>query len=617
MDEAEKYQQRLQAIAEKRRLAEEQERVKREMEDERIRLQQLKRKSLRDQWLMEGPPMSPTSPTTPTSPDSSGGPRSPLWGAQAREIERNIDSLQAEAERLTEEAEKITEDGEPLSPVKDGVTLSNNEGVHILGDSRTEPTAKEAVLQNGQGNGTTDVEDSAPSHLPQVSEVTAVMAVAAAVVEDEKGPNGEVPSADMPALVADAAVEEAVAMATSTALSAAMPTTNGLAGNQLGEEAEGGEGSGGGGGGDGAVTLRFLGLSEAGQGVAGLDVDMDDDGGAIMRAERVIIMEETGDEDEDEEEEEGGGEGVIIKGQAEQQQQQPVSESAPSSVETPADASASESQESREPALQAGAEASTETEKGTEKATEAREEVATKQAGEVSEQRAAAAEPTEQQKAEGTATEEKKEGVEEEKGEEVVREVPGAGAEAAPVSAETPAAVTAESSEAQPQPELPDGAAAVPSEVPVYSPAVQPTPTAAPSTGAESQPPAEGSESKTGEEKEEGGSAAAAAPAPDVSPTPAPATASASVSVPPSSGGPGVVKPSSPSGFQDVPLDDQAINPCPKPPRLADRQAEQEPLLTYKAAAPTEASSSLPRRADAGVGPEAPKQKSCECCTIM
>ncbi|XP_052365296.1 paralemmin-3-like isoform X2 [Oncorhynchus keta] len=55
MDEAEKYQQRLQAITEKRRLQEEQERAKREMEEERLRLQQLKRKSLRDQWLMDGP----------------------------------------------------------------------------------------------------------------------------------------------------------------------------------------------------------------------------------------------------------------------------------------------------------------------------------------------------------------------------------------------------------------------------------------------------------------------------------------------------------------------------------------------------------------------------------
>ncbi|KAL7825775.1 hypothetical protein SRHO_G00335130 [Serrasalmus rhombeus] len=70
MDEAEKYQQRLQAIA---------------------------RKSLRDQWLMEGPP---------TSPDSAG-PRSPLWGSKAQQIEAHIEKLQSETERLGEAVERL------------------------------------------------------------------------------------------------------------------------------------------------------------------------------------------------------------------------------------------------------------------------------------------------------------------------------------------------------------------------------------------------------------------------------------------------------------------------------------------------------------------------------
>ncbi|KAM9818880.1 paralemmin-3 [Syngnathus typhle] len=81
MDEAEKYQQRLEAIAEKRRLQEEQERAKREMEDEKLRLQQLKRKSLRDQWLMEGAPLSPSS-------RDSQSPHSPPWAAQEMEKHR-------------------------------------------------------------------------------------------------------------------------------------------------------------------------------------------------------------------------------------------------------------------------------------------------------------------------------------------------------------------------------------------------------------------------------------------------------------------------------------------------------------------------------------------------
>ncbi|XP_026772994.3 uncharacterized protein DDB_G0290301 isoform X2 [Pangasianodon hypophthalmus] len=62
MDEAEKYQQRLQAIAEKRRMQEEEEKVRREMEEERLKLAQDKRKSRREQWLMEATPSSAEDP---------------------------------------------------------------------------------------------------------------------------------------------------------------------------------------------------------------------------------------------------------------------------------------------------------------------------------------------------------------------------------------------------------------------------------------------------------------------------------------------------------------------------------------------------------------------------
>uniref|UniRef100_A0A3B5Q782 Paralemmin-3-like n=1 Tax=Xiphophorus maculatus TaxID=8083 RepID=A0A3B5Q782_XIPMA len=84
MDEAEKYKQRLEAIAEKRRLQEEQDKVRREKEDERLRQQQLKRKSLRDQWLMEGNPLSPLSPNTQNTFSS-------LWGTQEQDMEKHAD----------------------------------------------------------------------------------------------------------------------------------------------------------------------------------------------------------------------------------------------------------------------------------------------------------------------------------------------------------------------------------------------------------------------------------------------------------------------------------------------------------------------------------------------
>ncbi|XP_026997547.2 paralemmin-1-like [Tachysurus fulvidraco] len=62
MDEAEKYQQRLQAIAEKRRVQEEEEKVRREMDNESLKHAQHKRKYLREQWLMEATPSTPEDP---------------------------------------------------------------------------------------------------------------------------------------------------------------------------------------------------------------------------------------------------------------------------------------------------------------------------------------------------------------------------------------------------------------------------------------------------------------------------------------------------------------------------------------------------------------------------
>ncbi|TSK87523.1 Paralemmin-3 [Bagarius yarrelli] len=65
MDEAEKYQQRLQAIEEKRRMQEEEEKVKRGVDEECLKLAQQQRKTLREQWLMDRPAVTPSSPEDP------------------------------------------------------------------------------------------------------------------------------------------------------------------------------------------------------------------------------------------------------------------------------------------------------------------------------------------------------------------------------------------------------------------------------------------------------------------------------------------------------------------------------------------------------------------------
>uniref|UniRef100_A0A3Q2DDH4 Paralemmin 3 n=1 Tax=Cyprinodon variegatus TaxID=28743 RepID=A0A3Q2DDH4_CYPVA len=73
-----------QRLQEKRRLQEEQDKARREKEDERLRQQQLKRKSLRDQWLMEGSPLSPLSPNSQNTFSS-------LWGTHDQDMEEQND----------------------------------------------------------------------------------------------------------------------------------------------------------------------------------------------------------------------------------------------------------------------------------------------------------------------------------------------------------------------------------------------------------------------------------------------------------------------------------------------------------------------------------------------
>ncbi|XP_061086481.1 paralemmin-3 [Conger conger] len=128
MDEAEKYQQRLQAIAEKRRLQEEEDRAKREMEDQKLRDQQRKRKSLRDQWLNEGPPSSPESP----------GPNSPFFSSPTEEVEAQIQDKLQESQLTVEEKADLQEQQD------------NDKAEEVKEDGGSPEEAPPASLENGQ-----------------------------------------------------------------------------------------------------------------------------------------------------------------------------------------------------------------------------------------------------------------------------------------------------------------------------------------------------------------------------------------------------------------------------------------------------------------------------------
>uniref|UniRef100_A0A672GCF7 Paralemmin 3 n=1 Tax=Salarias fasciatus TaxID=181472 RepID=A0A672GCF7_SALFA len=141
MDEAEKYKQRLEAIAEKRRLQEEEDKARREMEDEKLRLQQLKRKSLRDQWLMEGAALSPTSL-------DAQAPRSPSWDTHDRDMKKDHVSVCISEE--SRDLVKSSVDGTVNSSIQLRVRGLNITEGRVKADPR--PALDETIVASINGN---------------------------------------------------------------------------------------------------------------------------------------------------------------------------------------------------------------------------------------------------------------------------------------------------------------------------------------------------------------------------------------------------------------------------------------------------------------------------------
>ncbi|XP_058583748.1 paralemmin-3 isoform X5 [Neofelis nebulosa] len=98
MAESSLYRQRLEVIAEKRRLQEEIRAARRELEEEKLRVERLKRKSLRERWLMDGAAEEPEQQEDSTSKD----PQSPEGQAQARirNLEDSLFTLQSQLQLL-------------------------------------------------------------------------------------------------------------------------------------------------------------------------------------------------------------------------------------------------------------------------------------------------------------------------------------------------------------------------------------------------------------------------------------------------------------------------------------------------------------------------------------
>nr|XP_046267076.1 paralemmin-3-like isoform X2 [Scatophagus argus] len=122
---------------------------------------------------MEGAPLSPTSLDTQT-------PRSPLWGSQAQEIEKHIDKLQSESQRLAEEEEKLKEQMENGQMEPSKVEEGGTELAH------------DAVVQNG-GNKATTLETAGnemkTNQSPSVNETAAVITNGGEDLEADTSPD--------------------------------------------------------------------------------------------------------------------------------------------------------------------------------------------------------------------------------------------------------------------------------------------------------------------------------------------------------------------------------------------------------------------------------------------
>ncbi|PWA32745.1 hypothetical protein CCH79_00012438, partial [Gambusia affinis] len=147
-------------IQEKRRLQEEQDKVRREKEDERLRQQQLKRKSLRDQWLMEGNPLSPLSPNTQNTFSS-------LWGTQEQDMEKPADRLQSEDQQVTaqkdyemealKEAETKAENIYNFSENGDSTALRNKPAADEVKVNQNTPQGETRVILTNGGGSSEDI----------------------------------------------------------------------------------------------------------------------------------------------------------------------------------------------------------------------------------------------------------------------------------------------------------------------------------------------------------------------------------------------------------------------------------------------------------------------------
>ncbi|KAL4635096.1 palmdelphin isoform X1 [Arapaima gigas] len=123
MEEADLLKERLQAITDKRKLQEDIARKKREIEEEKLKLQYLKKKALREQWLMDG--LSPQSEQDQEA-----------MKLQAHDDEQQTKVLQSNIHRMEKEIEALE---------SQEVTISTNEALILKRLKEIEKTTEDII----------------------------------------------------------------------------------------------------------------------------------------------------------------------------------------------------------------------------------------------------------------------------------------------------------------------------------------------------------------------------------------------------------------------------------------------------------------------------------------
>lgn len=173
ISEALSQQERLQAIAEKRKRQTEIENKRRQLEDDRRQLQHLKSKALRERWLLDGAP--------------SAGPEEDEAKKQLQEDEAKTKGLEVSILRLERELEEL-ETGVSATSTKENLTDAAKEDASKTGDGKNPAGSAKVVHEVRGGDGT--MENGV--HLLSSSEVEELIHKADEATTGEPGVAGNV-----------------------------------------------------------------------------------------------------------------------------------------------------------------------------------------------------------------------------------------------------------------------------------------------------------------------------------------------------------------------------------------------------------------------------------------